>query len=212
MIEDLWCRNAVNEEVRVDKSGVHRSTLESYGYRHSESASPLAVLMHPARWIRTVGVWQILGGAAAAITWLDVYRRIPDHEFASDLILLFAILIALVSILLGVGLVKRWPDAVLPSLFVQALQLVGFSTGDFVYQFTLGPYFDVTILWWHRLEVIAGFQSRLTLRWNVPPAAQAGVAIDLLACFCFWTLLWYEEPKQSNVAPPVVPESLPPSP
>ena len=159
-----------------------------------KSPSPLAVLMHPTRWIRTVGVWQILGGAAAAITWLDLYRRIPDHEFTSDLILLFAILIAVVSILLGVGLVKRRTEAVVPSLFVQALQLVGFSTGNFVYQLTFGPYFDLTLLWWYRISVIAGFQSRLTLRWNVQPSAQAGVAIDLLACFCFWTLLWYEVP------------------
>lgn len=148
--------------------------------------------MHPARWIRTVGVWQILGGAVAAITWLDLYRRLPEHQFASDLFHLLAILIALVSILLGAGLVKRRPEAVVPSLIVQALQLVGFSTGDLVYQLTLGPYFDVTILWWYRVQVIAGFQSRWTLGWNVQPPAPAGVAINLLACFCFWTLLWYE--------------------
>lgn len=170
--------------------------------------------MHPPRWIRTVGVWQILGGVAAAITWLDLYRRLPEHQFTSDLILLFAILIALTAILLGAGLVKRRPEAVLPSLFVQAVQLVGFSTGDFVYQLTLGPYFDLTILWWYRLQVIAGFQSRLTLRWNVPPAAQPGVAINLLACFCFWTLLWYE-PETATIGvtlpmPSNAPDSPPP--
>lgn len=59
--------------------------------------------------------------------------RLPDHEFASDIVRLLAIVIAVASILLGAGLVKRYPEA--------------------------GP---------------------------------AGVAIDLLACFCFWTLLWYE--------------------
>ncbi|HKN69263.1 MAG TPA: hypothetical protein VJW73_23450 [Gemmatimonadaceae bacterium] len=162
--------------------------------------SRLAVLMHPARWIRTVGVWQILGGVAAAITWLDLYRRIPAHAVTSDVILLLAVLIALISILLGAGLVKRRPEAVMPSLFLQALQLVGFSTGNFLYQFTLGPYFDVTIVWWHSFAVVAGFQSRLSLRWNLPPSAEAGVAIDLLACFCFWTLLWYEPVPATSVA------------
>ena len=96
--------------------------------------------MHPTRWIRTVGVWQIIGGAVAAITWLDLYRLLPEHRFTSDLILLLAILIAVASILLGAGLVKRRPEAVVPSLFVQALQLVGFSTGNLIYQLTLGPY------------------------------------------------------------------------
>ena len=71
-------------------------------------------------------------------------------------------MIALASILLGVGLVKRYDEAVVPSLFVQALQLVGFSTGGLVYQLTLGPYFDITILWWHSFQVIAGFAPRLT--------------------------------------------------
>ena len=160
--------------------------------------SPLAELFHPAKWIRTVGVWQIVGGAAAGVTWLDLYRRLQEHEFLSDLILLFAIFIALASILLGVGLVKRRTEAVVPSLFVQALQLVGFSTGDLVYQFTLGPYFDVMILWWHRFEVIAGIQPRLTVRFNVGSAGEAGVAIDLLACFCFWILLWYEPPPPAS--------------
>ena len=157
--------------------------------------SPLAESLHPTRWIRAGGVWQILGGAAAAMTWFDLYRRLPDHEFTSDLILLLAIFIALASVLLGIGLVKRRAEAMVPSLFVQALQLVSFSTGDLVYQLTLGPYFDVTIFWWHRLWVIAGFQPRLTLRFNVQPAGDAGVAIDLFACFCFWMLLWYEHPS-----------------
>jgi hypothetical protein len=156
--------------------------------------------MHPTRWIRTVGVWQIIGGAAAAISWLDLYRRLPEHQFTSDLILLFAIFIALASILLGAGLVKNRTEAVGPSLIVQAMQLVGFSTGDIVYQLTLGPYFDVTILWWRTLNVIVGFQPRLTVRWNIQPAAQAGVAIDLLACFCFWTLLWYEPMPATGTA------------
>ena len=172
----------------------------------SRPDSPLAELLHPARWIRAVGVWQIIGGAAAAATWLDVYGRLPDHEFMSDLILLLAIFIALVSILLGIGLVKRRAEAVIPSLFVQALQLVGFSTGDLVYQLTLGPFFDVTILWWHRLSVIAGFQPQLMLRFNVQPVSEAGVAIDLFACFCFWMLLWYEPPP----AAPDARDSVPP--
>ena len=156
--------------------------------------NPLAELLHPARWIRAVGVWQILGGIAATMTWVDVYRRISEHYFLSDLILQLAIFIALASIGLGVGLVKRRAEVVVPSLFVQALQLVGFSTGDVVYQFTLGPYLDVMVLWWHRLSVIAGFAPRLTVRFNVQPASEAGVAIDLFACFCFWMLLWYEHP------------------
>lgn len=163
--------------------------------------SPLAELLHPAKWIRAVGVWQIIGGVAASITWLDLYRRLPDHEFGSDLILLLAIFVALASILLGIALIKRRAEAVVPSLFVHSLQLIGFSTGDVIYQLTLGPYFDVTILWWHRLSVIAGIQPRLTLGFNVQPAGEAGVAIDLLACFCFWTLLWYE-PNSGNPAPP----------
>jgi len=125
---------------------------------YSNSDSPLAELMHSTRWIRAVGGWQILGGAAAAMTWLDLYRRIPDHQFTSD-----------------------------------------------------GPYFDLTLLWWYRIWVIAGFQSRLTLRWNVQPTAQAGVAIDLLACFCFWTLLWYEQPKVHDPATSAAADPLPPS-
>jgi len=167
--------------------------------------NPLAELLQPARWIRAVGVWQIIGGAAAAMTWLDLYRRLDDHQFLSDLILLLAIFVALASILRGIGLVKRRTEAVVPSLFVQALQLVGFSTGDLVYQLTLGPYFDVTILWWHRLSVIAGFAPRLTVRFNVGSVGEAGVAIDLFACFCFWMLLWYEQPPATGGTMPIVP-------
>jgi hypothetical protein len=169
--------------------------------------NPLAELLQPARWIRAVGVWQILGGIAGAMTWFGVYRRISEHYFLSDLILLLAIFIALASILLGVGLVKRRAGAVVPSLFVQALQLVGFSTGDLVYQFTLGPYFDVMILWWHRLSIIAGFAPRLTLRVNVQAAGEAGVAIDLFACFCFWMLLWYEPTPAADEARGAIPPS-----
>lgn len=169
----------------------------------TSSASPrpesrLARLLQPAKWIRAVGVWQIVGGAVAAITWLDLYRQLPQHALLTDVILLLAIFIALASILLGVALVKRRAGAVVPSLLIQGLQLVGFSTGSLIYQLRLGPYFDVTILSWHRFAVIAGFRPQLTLRFNVQSAGEAGIAIDLVACFCFWMLLRYERPAAAS--------------
>jgi hypothetical protein len=158
----------------------------------------LAALTDTARWIRFVGGWQIIGGAAAAVTWLDGFARLPEKGLIVDAIFLFMIGVAIMSIVAGIGLVKERKAAILPSLLVQGLQVVGFSLGDFVYQIRLGPYIDLLMVWTQGLSITGGFRAAFTLSWPVSPPAATGAAVNLLACFCFWTVLWYEPPPQER--------------
>ena len=156
----------------------------------------LASLTDTARWIRFVGGWQIIGGAAAAITWIDFFARLPEKGATVDAIFLFMMGLAITSIVAGIGLVKERRAAIVPSLLVQGLQVVGFSLGDLIYELHLGPYFDLLMIWTKGISITGGFRAEFTLRWPVSPAAATGAAVNLLACFCFWTVLWYEPRAQ----------------
>jgi hypothetical protein len=141
-----------------------------------------------------VGLWQIAGGAIAVLAWLDLLHRLDNASLGTDVLFALSFSIAFLSIGAGYGLVKaRW-GAIVPSLVVQVVQIIGFSLGDSGYQLTLGPYLDLTIIWTRGVSIAAGFQPRLTLWWGHASELPTGVAVNLLACFCIYTLLWFEPP------------------
>lgn len=157
-----------------------------------------------SRGLVAVGVWQLATGAIAAVSWLTLATRMRTDSPGLDLIVAGGVLLALLSLGAGYGLVRRRPGAVLPSLCVQALQIVGFTTGPILYQLTLGPYVDLTILWGQRVALIAGFQPRLSLAVNPHAIAPTGFAVNLLACILLLAVLFFA-PEDARSASEGVP-------
>lgn len=141
--------------------------------------------------VRVVGVWQMLGGAIAAMSWLLAVMRLSIGSWRGGLIIVGGIALAVLSFIAGYGLLRRNSTAILLSLCIQALQVVGLGKGNFIYQLAMGPYVDVTIFWWHRLSLLLGFQTRLSLRALPVTYAPDVVAINLFACACLLIVLRY---------------------
>ncbi len=147
-----------------------------------------------------IGVWQIGGGVISAVTFLD---GVSAQRGSAALALLLAFVgVALGSVLAGYGLYTGRAGAQIPSLIIQGLQLIGFNLGTSVFQLTLGPYVYLTLLWGARFSLDAGFMPTGILRWAIAPPEPTGVAINLLACWCFWRLLWIEPHQMRNPEPP----------
>ena len=162
--------------------------------------------MTAARWIRTIGVWQMAGGAIAAVSFLDAVRTVPANHPLSVALLLLGSGVAAGAAVAGFGLYRGRPGALIPSLVAQGLQAIGFNIGTGVYQLTLGPYAYAAIVWGQRASINIGFMPRLLVRFGSGPTGAGAVAINLLACWCFWRLLW-SEPEQIRAAALAVSES-----
>ena len=155
--------------------------------------------MSVPRLMQTIGVWQMAGGAISAVTFLEAASAASGRNHVALALVLAALAAALGSVLAGYGLYRGHAGALGPSLVVQGLQLIGFNLGTTVYQLTLGPYFYLTMLWGQKFAFQVGFMPNFMLRWAVPPGESTGVAINLLACWCFWKILW-TEPHQMRAA------------
>ncbi len=166
--------------------------------------------MTTARAMRIIGVWQMAGGIFAAVSFLDAVRLLPRHQPTLVVLVIVAIGLSLGTAAAGYGLFRRKPGALAPSLVAQGLQLVGFGIGTWSYQLTLGPYVYLTMIWGQRFGLETGFMPRFTLYWATP-GVPAGAAVNLLACWCFWKVLWAEPHELIEVprapAPAVVSES-----
>lgn len=141
--------------------------------RRFSAASPL---------IRPLGLWEIVSGAIAFLSWGNLAVSMRRDSPGLTLIVIGGILFAILSIIGGIGLARRSSSGILLSMCVQALQVVGFTTGNLIYQLALGPYLAVTILWGHRVSLLLGYQPRLTLALNPLSAGPNGIAINLIAC------------------------------
>ena len=148
--------------------------------------------MTTGRWLRVIAVWQMIGGAIAAVTFLDAVRTVPEHQTVAVALVLLGAAAAVGAALAGFGLFRGRPGALVPSLVAQGLQLVGFNLGTTVFQLTLGPYLYATILWGERASLQVGFMPKLLVRFGLEASGTGAVAINLLACWCFWRLLWAE--------------------
>ena len=131
--------------------------------------------------VRLLGLWEIVSGVMALASWSLLVVAMRRDSPGLTLIVVGGILFALLTIAAGIGLARRTSTGILLSICVQALQVVGFSTGNVIYQLALGPYLDVSILWGHRVTVLLGYQPRLTLALNPLSAGPNGIAINLIA-------------------------------
>ena len=164
--------------------------------------------MSATRWIRIIAVWQMVGGALAAVTFLDAVRAVPAHQPISLALVLLGSVVAGGAALAGWGLYRGRPEALVPSLVAQGLQVLGFNLGTGVYQLTLGPYLYATIVWGQRASSDVGFMPRLLVQFGRGPTGAGAAAINLLACWCFWRLLWAEPEHVRAAAPaPVAPSA-----
>lgn len=164
------------------------------------------------RWIATIATWQVLGGAFSMVVFLDALRRPAGAPGLRGVIVTLGLIAALFAVISGLRLRKRRPGAIHQALVIQGLQLVGFSNSTLMVQLTLGPYVYATMLWGRRYALDVGVRPTLEFHMSSTGALPAGVAINLLALFCFMRLLFWELPTTPDpqlAAPP--PSETPPS-
>ncbi|HET7584981.1 MAG TPA: hypothetical protein VFK13_08740 [Gemmatimonadaceae bacterium] len=164
--------------------------------------------MRSARWIRLIGIWQMAGGVITAITFLDAIRALPAGKPLDVVIVLCAVTIAIATAVVGYGLYRGRAAALAPSMIAQVLQVVAFNIGGTVYQLTLGPYLYFTVVFGERVTVGVGFMPRMLFALSAVGPSTA--AVNLLALWCFWKLLWTEphqllDHRDARTSPP--PES-----
>lgn len=145
----------------------------------------------PSLLVRLLGVWEIVTGLVAAASWAQLAISMRRDSLGLALIVIGGSLFALFSIAAGIGLVRLRPTGVMASLCVQALQVVGFASGNIVYQLMQGPYLDVTLIWRQRIAILLGIQPRLTLALNPERTGPGGIAVNLIACVLLWIVLAY---------------------
>ena len=133
-------------------------------------------------WLILIGVWETVFGAIALFSWIELAVHMRRDSIGLIFIVIGGILFSILSIAAGIGLLRRRRSAILPSMCVQALQVVGVTAGSVVYQLTLGPFLDLTILWGYRVSLFLGYQPRLSLAVNTRAVAPTGLAINLIAC------------------------------
>ena len=158
------------------------------------------------RWIGTIAVWQIFGGALSLAAFLDSLRLPSNAPGLRGFVVTGGIIVALFAIVSGLRLRHRRTEAIYQSLIIQALQLVGFSSGSTVLQLTLGPYVYLTMLWGQRFSFEFGVRPSLQFHLNGAGTFPAGVALNLLALFCFARLLFWELPTAPDL--PAAPSVL----
>ncbi len=156
-------------------------------------------------WLKAIAVWQMLGGAIGAATFLAVIAPL-NAPIGTRLVLLAVLIpICLLSGVAGWGLLKarRWARG--PSLLVQGLQLFGVGTTGFMARLCLGPYvYFYVINGTGGIE--AGFSPQANLYWRQPPMAPH-LVVNLLAAVCIVMLLRWEyitefvPPKQAPEEP-----------
>lgn len=140
-------------------------------------------------WLILLGLWEIAFGAAAIISWIELAIQMRRDSVGLVLIVIGGVLFSVLSLAAGIGLLRRKPSAVLPSACVQALQIVGVSSGSIVYQLTLGPFLNLMIIWGYRVSLFLGYQPRLSLAVNTRAVAPTGLAINLIACLLLFAVL-----------------------
>ncbi len=145
-----------------------------------------------AKWLRRIGVWQMAGGALSVIAFLDGMRRFPNPGSAALVAAFIGVSLALLAIIAGRALYQLRAVGLGPSMLVQVVQLVGFATPTSLMQLTLGPCVYLTIRWSASVSLQAAFQPTLQFHFDAPYPIAPGVAVNLLACFCFLRLLFTE--------------------
>jgi hypothetical protein len=145
--------------------------------------------------VRLLGLWEIIGGAIALASWAGLAITMRRDSPGLALIVIGGIVFALFSIGAGIGLARLRPTGVLASLCVQALQIVGFSDGNIIYQLAQGPYLDLTLIWRQRFSVLLGYQPRLTLALNLHSTGHEGMGINLIAAVLLAIVLGFRADK-----------------
>ena len=148
-------------------------------------------------WIRIIGIWQMVSGAIAGITFLDAMPRIvSDLEWRVS-ILAVVIPICGLSILAGYALYQGRRAGRTPSLIVQVVQLVGIGVGPKAIRLVLGPYVLIGLIPHEWIGVSVGWQSQLHLHLG---SQSPGFYLNVLALVCIWYLA-FEWPASSEVSP-----------
>src|SRR5690348_2435676 len=145
----------------------------------------------PALLVRLLGLWEIVSGAIAAASWVVLAIGMRRDSLGLVLIVTGGLLFGLFSVGAGIGPRRLKPTGVMASLCVQALQVVGFTDGEIVYQLMQGPYLDVTLIWRQRFAILLGYQPRLTLALNPVRSGHGGIALNLIACVLLAIVLAY---------------------
>ena len=140
-------------------------------------------------WRIFVGLWEIAFGILAIGSWIELAIHMRRDSVGLVLIVIGGVLFSVLSLASGVGLLRGKTSAVLPSACVQALQIVGVSSGSIVYQLTLGPFLNLMIIWGYRVSLFLGYQPRLSLAVNTRAVAPTGLAINLVACLLLLAVL-----------------------
>ena len=96
------------------------------------------------RAIVIIGIYQVVGGALALF---NVIYTLSIRELMQGTlwVLVGPAVVGVLSLVSGVLLLKRTPAGPSLSLIVQALQVVGFSLGNFAYALGLGLVVDITL-------------------------------------------------------------------
>jgi hypothetical protein len=107
-------------------------------------------------WPRTLAWWQIIGCAMGLLAFVG---QVSGPSIGS--VVIFGAVFGGISVMAmraGVDILRGTPNARRLSIATQALQLVWFSFGNFVYQLALAPY---VVLWY-------GFERsvKLNLGWT----------------------------------------------
>lgn len=140
-------------------------------------------------WLILIGLWEIVFGAIATVDWIQLALHMRRDSLGLVLIVIGGLVFSLVSIAAGIGLMRRRASAILPSACIQALQIIGVSSGSIVYELTMGPFLSLTILWGYRVSLFLGYQQRLSLLVTRRAIAPTGIAINLIACLLLWLVL-----------------------
>lgn len=144
------------------------------------------------RWLRRIGVWQMMGGALSVVGFLDGLTRLPSVGGRSGVIVGVGVGLGTLAIIAGRALYQMRAVAIRPSLLIQAVQLVGFATSTSLVQLTLGPYVYLTLRSDNGVSLQAGFMPQLQFHMDTTYDIAPGIAINCLALYCFIRLLYTE--------------------
>ena len=159
--------------------------------------------------VSLIGLWQILGGLIGTLVVLHLFGSVDDSPL-SMLFFGFALCGCVLSVVAGVALLAGLALGRYLSLIVQALQFTQFSLGWCLYDFVIGPMFQLGFTNQGRLWAILVVAPRVAFQWN--GSSQPYVAFNFFACGAFFYLVAISNEDLSRFPSEVAQTSRPPHP
>jgi len=144
-------------------------------------------------WLKAIALWQITGGAAGGVMFLDAVPRLQLPTDSKWTLLGIFVPICVFSVVTGWALLHGRAAARVPSIILHAVQLLGVGTTHFTFRLVLGPFLYLYVTR-STFGINAGFQPEMRWHTSGPMPYEPHVVINLLSLTCIVLLIRWRYP------------------